>query len=123
MQFCDGKCVSDHSLAGRDRTGVVAGLLHHLAGTPPEIATLDYMLSRLGTEPAREKLIHFAFAMAGTDNIDAPGFHELVSLKPEYWAAFVDGLTEKYGGWDGYVTKALGFSEEDLAKMKKNLRA
>lgn len=81
------------------------------------------MLSRLGTEPAREKLVHFAMASVGTDSMDAPGFHNLASLRPSSWNAFLDGLHDEYGGWEGYVTKGLGFSEEDLEKIKKNLQS
>lgn len=51
----------------------------------------------------------------------APGFYNLVSLKASCWDAFVDAVQKEYGGFEGYVTKVLGFSEEDLARIKKNL--
>ncbi|KAK2612346.1 hypothetical protein QQS21_001610 [Conoideocrella luteorostrata] len=111
-----------HCTAGRDRTGVVAGLLHALAGTPFEASTRDYMLSRVGTEPARETLLHYAMSTMHIEDPETPGFYNLVSLRPEFWQAFRDGLDERFGGWDGYVTKGLGFSEADLATMKANLR-
>lgn len=109
--------------AGRDRTGVVAGLLHHLAGTAPDDAVGDYMLSRIGTEPAREKLSAFAMGSLGITDPATPGFYELVSLRPEFWTSFVEGIEEDFGGWDGYVTKGLGLSEGDLATIKKNIRS
>lgn len=109
--------------AGRDRTGVVAGLLQALAGTAPEDIIFDYMLSRLGTEPARDKLVHFALASVGTTDMETPGFANLVSLRPSYWLAFMEGLEETFGGWDGYVTQRLGFSEKELAKIKTTLRS
>ncbi|KJZ79648.1 hypothetical protein HIM_01117 [Hirsutella minnesotensis 3608] len=112
-----------HCTAGRDRTGVMAGLLQHLAGTASGPTCLDYMLSRIGTEPAREKLIHFALSTAGTTDPQEPSFRNLISLRPEFWNGFLEGLEEEYGGWDGYVTKGLGFSEQDLAKIKGNLRS
>ncbi|KAL3960829.1 hypothetical protein ACCO45_005946 [Purpureocillium lilacinum] len=112
-----------HCTAGRDRTGVMAGLLHHLAGSPPEVATRDYMLSRVGTEPAREKLLHFAMSTVGVTDPDTPGFVDLISLRPEFWAAFLEGLQDEFGGWDGYVVKGLGLSPEDLAKIKANMRS
>ncbi|KND89616.1 Tyrosine-protein phosphatase [Tolypocladium ophioglossoides CBS 100239] len=112
-----------HCTAGRDRTGVVAGLLHHLAGTPPQDAARDYMLSRIGTEPARDMLVQFAMASTGVTDPETPGFVNLVSLRPEFWEGFLEGLDDEFGGWDGYVTKGLGFSEGDLAKIKENLRS
>lgn len=108
--------------AGRDRTGVVAGLLQSLAGTAPDDVILDFMLSRLGTEPAREKLLEFAMASVGTEDMEAPGFYNVASLRPSSWNAFLEGLHEQYGGWEGYVMEGLGFSVEDLEKIKKNLQ-
>lgn len=117
-------------LAGRDRTGVLAGILESLAGYDPEVIQTDFLLSRIGYEPAREHLIKFALQGAGVDTggcpdpskfYDVPGFLNLVSLKASCWDAFVDAVKEKYGGFDGYVVKVLGFSDEDLAKIKRNL--
>lgn len=110
--------------AGRDRTGVLAGLLHHLAGSPPEAAVRDYMLSRIGIEPVRDKLMPFAMNTVGITDPETPGFYNLVQLRPEYWDAFLEALDESFGGWDGYITSAegLGFSEEDLATLKVNMR-
>ncbi|KAK5987136.1 hypothetical protein PT974_11254 [Cladobotryum mycophilum] len=111
-----------HCTAGRDRTGVLAGLLHHLAGTAPDDSVRDYMLSRIGTEPARDKLLQFAMFSVGITDPATPGFYNLVDLRPEYWAAFLEGLNDKFGGWDGYVTGELGLSAEDLEIIKKNIR-
>lgn len=81
------------------------------------------MLSRLGTEPAREQLLVFAMASVGTEDMEAPGFYNVASLRPSSWNAFLEGLHEQYGGWEGYVMKGLGFSVEDLETIKKNLRS
>ncbi|KAF4984621.1 hypothetical protein FZEAL_233 [Fusarium zealandicum] len=112
-----------HCTAGRDRTGVVAGMLQTLAGTEQPDVILDYMLSRIGTEQARERLIVFIKTSLGLDDPETPGFWNMASLRPTFWRAFVEGVDAEYGGWDGYVTKGLGFSAEDLETIKKNLRA
>ncbi|CAM1500890.1 Fc.00g100520.m01.CDS01 [Cosmosporella sp. VM-42] len=112
-----------HCTAGRDRTGIVAGLLQGLAGTSTDDIILDFMLSRLGTEPAREKLTHFAMASVGITDPETPGFYNLVALRPSFYKAFLSGLEEEYGGWDGYATKGLGFTDEELKKIKNNLRS
>ncbi|KAK4241329.1 hypothetical protein C8A03DRAFT_30546 [Achaetomium macrosporum] len=110
-----------HCTAGRDRTGVVAGLLLSLAGASKETVALDYMLSRIGTEPAREQLIAFALEGSMAENVDAPGFHNLCNLRISCWEAFVRAVESQYGGFEGYVTGTLGFSEGDLAKIRANL--
>lgn len=131
-----GEGILFHCTAGRDRTGVLAGLLESLAGCDPEVVRADYLLSRIGYEPMREHLLRFALRGAGVDvDVDGdgdggvdmaplyalPGFYNLVSLRASCWDAFVEAVGERYGGFDGYATKALGFSEDDLARIKKNL--
>ncbi|KAF5587411.1 Tyrosine phosphatase [Fusarium pseudoanthophilum] len=111
-----------HCTAGRDRTGVMAGLLQTLAGTKPQDVIFDYMLSRIGIEPARERLLLFVLANIDVKSAEEPGFWNMVSLRPSFWEAFGQGVKAEYGGWDGYV-KGLGFSTKDLETIKNNLRA
>ncbi|KAM0429381.1 hypothetical protein ACHAPT_006599 [Fusarium lateritium] len=111
-----------HCTAGRDRTGVVAGMLQSLAGTGQDDVIFDYMLSRIGTEQARDRLVVFIKTALGVDDPETPGFWNMASLRPTFWEAFVEGIDAEYGGWDGYVTKALGFSADDLETIKVNLR-
>lgn len=109
--------------AGRDRTGVLAGLLHSLAGTPQEDMVYDYMLTRVGLEPGRAQLearILALWKIADAEN--EPGWYNFGSLRPTSWHAFVEGVEEVYGGFEGYVTRHLGFSEEDVKTIKQNLR-
>lgn len=124
-----GEAVLFHCTAGRDRTGVLAGMLETLAGYDEETVQADYLLSRIGIEVAREQLLGFAkkysqgVASNGSSEagFDVPGFHNLVSLRVTCWNAFVEAVGREYGGFEGYVTKVLGFSDEDLVKIKKNL--
>ncbi|KAJ4316643.1 hypothetical protein N0V84_007763 [Fusarium piperis] len=112
-----------HCTAGRDRTGVVAGLLQTLAGTEQPDVIFDYMLSRIGTEQSRDRLVVFMKTALGLDDPETPGFWNMASLRPTFWKALVEGVDVEFGGWDGYVTKALGFSADDLETIKRNLRA
>jgi hypothetical protein len=66
-----------------------------------------------------------AFARAGTkaESNESPGFHNLCSLRDESWAAFVGGVQREYGGFEQFVTRTLGFSDSDLAKIQANLKA
>ncbi|KAF5626461.1 Tyrosine phosphatase [Fusarium tjaetaba] len=111
-----------HCTAGRDRTGVMAGLLQILAGTKQQVVIFDYMLSRIGIEPARERLLLFVLANIDVKSTEEPGFWNMVSLRPSFWEAFGQGAKAEYGGWDGYV-KGLGFSTKDMEIIKNNLRA
>ncbi|OAA62557.1 hypothetical protein SPI_04097 [Niveomyces insectorum RCEF 264] len=132
-----------HCTAGRDRTGVLAGLLLTLAGASPDVIALDYLLSRVGSEPVRDKLEQFARQGAGvmagrkvptaaagaadgaaaetTEPPPPPGFLNLINLRVQCWDAFVAALEKEHGGFEGYVTNTLGFSAADLATIKTNL--
>lgn len=121
MHFCVVLGVLTGVVAGRDRTGVASALLLALAGTDPEVIEMDYMLSRIGTEPAREQLVAFALRGSGAESVDAPGFRNMCNLKVSCWRRFIQGLEREYGGWEGYVTGALGFSDDELKVIKKNL--
>lgn len=109
-------------IAGRDRTGLLAGLIQRLAGSSLDDVVSDYMLSRIGIETGRDKL----FALLSRDrtaNFEDPAVRNLASIRPQYWRALEETVKEKWGGWEGYVTKELGFSDADLEKIKDNLRA
>ncbi|KAH8204693.1 hypothetical protein TruAng_001168 [Truncatella angustata] len=110
-----------HCTAGRDRTGVISGLLMALAGASADAISLDYMLSRIGTEPVRQLLLKFAMAGANAQSTEEPGFYNLCQLREESWNAFVQGVQRDYGGFDQFVTNVLGFSQKDLAKIRNNL--
>ncbi|KAJ4395960.1 hypothetical protein N0V93_000176 [Gnomoniopsis smithogilvyi] len=119
-----------HCTAGRDRTGVLAGMLESLAGYDPKVVQTDFLLTRIGYEPAREQLVKFAMKWSGADTGDEPdlelsynipAFYNLVSLKASCWDAFVDAVKKDYGGFEGYVTKVLGFSDDHLVKIKDHL--
>lgn len=106
-------------------------MLESLAGYDSEVIQTDFLLTRIGYEPAREQLVQFAMKWSGAavpgDKCDLdlayeiPAFYNLVSLKASCWDAFIDALQRDHGGFEGYVTKVLGFSDEDLAKIKHNL--
>ncbi|KAH9906743.1 protein-tyrosine phosphatase-like protein [Xylariomycetidae sp. FL2044] len=110
-----------HCTAGRDRTGVFAGLLMKIAGASDDVIVLDWLLSRIGTEPVRQKLLQFAMEGTFAKSTDQPGFHNLCNLRASCWKAFVDGVQEEYGGFDKFITEKLGFSTEDVAKIRRNL--
>ncbi|KAI1303331.1 protein-tyrosine phosphatase-like protein [Xylaria venustula] len=110
-----------HCTAGRDRTGVFGGLLLALAGASEDTIATDWQLSRIGTEPVRSMLLEFARKGTDTYQDDQPGFYNLVNLRKSCWRAFARALEKQYGGFENFVTDKLGFSQDDLTKIRKNL--
>ena len=92
-----------------------------LAGVPHAAIAADYVLSRIGIEPGRKKLeIGFSKAF-GTIDYEKPGIREMAGVSIEAMTAFLKAMEDKYGSADGYLKVALGFSEEDVEKIKSNL--
>lgn len=69
-----------HCSAGKDRTGVLAAIILHLAGFGSEDIALDYARTRIGVEPAREAMMIIVQKDLGLD-ITAPGFKEMCSIR------------------------------------------
>lgn len=101
----------------------MAGLLESIAGAEDETVLLDYMLTRIGSEPVRELLLERAIHDNGCpEGLDDPAFNNLCSLRPITWQLFVKQIESKYGGFRGYVVDTLGFSELELEHIIGNLR-
>ncbi|KAF6841826.1 tyrosine phosphatase [Colletotrichum musicola] len=112
-----------HCALGRDRTGFVAGLLESIAGADDETVLLDYLLTRIGSEPVRERLLERAIRdNSCPEGLEDPAFNNLCSLRAITWKLFVKQIEHKYGGFTGYVVDVLGFSKQELEQIIANLR-
>jgi len=111
-----------HCSAGKDRTGVLAVVLHGLVETPRESTSLDYLLTRVGIERDREFLNEGLKKWLGEDAMDQPGVFELSSVNPRVVDEFQDHLEKKYGGAKGYCTEVLGFDDNDISLICNNIK-
>jgi hypothetical protein len=84
---------------------------------------LDFLLSRVGTEPAREQLMQFALKGSGAYSFDDPGFQNMAELREKCWDAFVAEAGKKYGGFWGYAVTELELGEDGVKKIRENLRS
>lgn len=109
------------TLAGKDRTGVLAAILLALAGASNDLIALDYALTRVGIEPAREMLTEMLRMWNQEWSAETPGMTEFSSVRGEFITATLGMMESKYGGVEGYV-KGLGFGDEDLKRMRGVLR-
>ncbi|KAL4746861.1 hypothetical protein BDW72DRAFT_27980 [Aspergillus terricola var. indicus] len=110
-----------HCSAGKDRTGVLAALIHRLAGSCDEALVLDFTLTRVGLEPGRAALLKMMQSVYGESVLDNPVLPVVWGVHGSGMVAFLEALDEGYGGVTGYLKNTLGFSDEDLEVMKANL--
>ncbi|KAL4737427.1 protein-tyrosine phosphatase-like protein [Aspergillus similis] len=110
-----------HCSAGKDRTGVLAALIHRLAGSSDETLILDFTLTRVGLEPGRAALLKMMQSVYGESVLDNPVLPVVWGVHGSGMVAFLEALDEGYGGVTGYLKNTLGFSDGDLEVMKANL--
>ena len=96
-----------HCQEGKDRTGIISGLLLLLAGVPDIDIYADYEISNV-----------YLYEMIKAAKAVLPDF--LMYVKPEYMESVLKYLREKYGTAENYL-KSKGISETETDKLKSKL--
>ncbi|KAF7594138.1 hypothetical protein BBP40_009987 [Aspergillus hancockii] len=110
-----------HCSGGKDRTGVLAALIHRLAGTSDAAIVHDYMLTRVGIESARPALMALFNKHIGEENLEHMGMIALLGVHEQSIEGFLQTLDEM-GGAQHYLHQQLGISEGDVKVIQENLR-
>jgi protein tyrosine/serine phosphatase len=98
-----------HCAAGKDRTGILVALTHHLAGVHPDDIAADYLLTN---DPVRmaKRLPQVAQAIrevAGRD-ADEAALMTAMGVDTLYLETAFAAIAERYGDTDAYLEQALG---------------
>jgi len=98
-----------HCAAGKDRTGLICALTHHIAGVHPDDLMADYLLTNDESRMARKMgflrpWLEQAVGMLASD----AALRVAVSVHPEYLETAFAVMRESHGSIDGYLTGALG---------------
>ncbi|KAF9651766.1 hypothetical protein BDM02DRAFT_3090662 [Thelephora ganbajun] len=111
-----------HCTAGKDRTGILAALLLNLAGVDDQIIAEDYALTRVGREPAREKIMtRLREEPLFASNNEAA--LNMFSCRPDTMLAFLSLLKERYGGVEGYLKDVIQLTDGDISTIRSNILA
>jgi len=98
-----------HCAAGKDRTGMLAALTHHLLGVGHDDLMEDYLLTNVavdldGRAPAiAEQLKAFTGRTASHEAVVA-----FMGVEAGYMDAAITAMSERHGSVDGYLEQALG---------------
>ncbi|KAF2740620.1 hypothetical protein EJ04DRAFT_558613 [Polyplosphaeria fusca] len=111
-----------HCTSGKDRTGVLAAVILGLAGAPADVIAYDYSLSRVGVEPSREFLLAMLKSWNADWTLETPGIAKFSQVRKDFMMATLEMVDGKYGGMEGYVKSVLGFGDEDVERIRNNLR-
>jgi protein-tyrosine phosphatase len=109
-----------HCAAGKDRTGVLAALTHHIAGVADDDVIDDYLLTN---DPTRFERRGQAFmdhiqGLTGRRPSEA-AMRAAMGVEARYLAATFAVIDEEYGSLDAYLERALGVD----AAMREQVRA
>lgn len=106
-----------HCASGKDRTGLIAGLLLDLAGVPHELIAEDYSLSAGYLEP---RITRWRQA-AKNSGKDMLRFELEVSSDPNTMLDTLGYLQNQYGGTANYLTESCGVSSRLVEQLRANL--
>jgi protein-tyrosine phosphatase len=109
-----------HCAAGKDRTGVLAALTHHIAGVSDDDVIDDYLLTNDESRferrgPKFMAVIHEATGRMPTE----AAMRAAMGVEAQYLAAAFAVIKDQHGSLDGYLEQALGVG----ADMREAVRA
>ena len=106
-----------HCVGGKDRTGLLAALLLHVAGVPTEEIAADYALSEERLRPR-----HDAWLEAAETEAERKRLERITRTPPEVIRALFEELDRRYGSVEGYLRSA-GVGEREVERARSRLRA
>lgn len=106
-----------HCSAGKDRTGLVIGLLLSALGVPDDVVAQDYGITETAwSDDERERMVRKGLAMGAR----ATRITELMGSPPAVMHATLAWLRSEYGSVEGYLL-AGGLRPESLAVLRQRL--
>ncbi|MCZ8513762.1 tyrosine-protein phosphatase [Paenibacillus filicis] len=109
------RAVLFHCTAGKDRTGVISGLLLQLAGVPDDIIIEDYAMTSECIAPLMEEL------RAGRpEMVPAEMYEKFLGCDRDNMSMMLGYLQEAYGGAERYLL-SIGVTEAQVASLKSKL--
>jgi protein-tyrosine phosphatase len=113
-----------HCTAGKDRTGILCALTHHLAGVHDDDIVEDYLLTndpeRLETRlPMIREVIRETTGRTASDE----ALMTAMRVEAEYLDEAFAVMAERHGSLDGYLDQALGLDDALRARLRARLLA
>jgi protein-tyrosine phosphatase len=112
-----------HCSAGKDRTGIVVGLVLSAVGVPDEIVAEDYALSAVYLGPRTPQIISQVRASVGLDDGADQDYGDLLDSPAALFRQVLDWARAGGGGSVAGYLSAHGVTEDELAALQKNLTA
>ena len=113
-----------HCAAGKDRTGLLAALTHHLLGVGRDDMIEDYLLTNVaidlvGRAPSMAKSLEKSTGRAVSEDAVVA----FLGVRPEFLEAAFDAIEAQHGSLDAYLDQALGVDAELRDRIVARLTA
>ncbi|PHH87717.1 hypothetical protein CDD83_8507 [Cordyceps sp. RAO-2017] len=112
-----------HCTLGKDRTGVVFGLLLALAGVPDEHVIRDFALSGPGLQPIRPRFVRYLRKLDSRFSDEQAELYadKVLTANPKCMAILLRELRSRFGGVYEYVRDACGLTETQIERLRQRL--
>ena len=113
---------ADHCAAGRDRTGILAALTHHLIGVHPDDIVADYLLTNeaIAFEQRMPLMMQAIAEGAGREPTQA-AVRVAMGVDAAFLEAALAAIKASHGAIDDYPRTALGVDPALRAKVEARL--
>ncbi|MEO8114611.1 MAG: tyrosine-protein phosphatase, partial [Phenylobacterium sp.] len=113
-----------HCAAGKDRTGLICALTHHVAGVHADDIMADYLLTNDESRMAR-KMGFLGPWLRDTvgKTVDDAALRVAVSVSPAYLETAFGVIKDAHGSLDGYLEGPLGLDAPLRARLHERLLA
>ena len=110
-----------HCTAGKDRTGLACALALSVAGVSDGVVADEYARTEAGLAAWMPRVARMMLRIPEF-NGDETKIRQALGAKREYMVRSLEELRACWGGAEGYLKDALGFSPEDVERIKRNLK-
>lgn len=113
-----------HCAAGKDRTGVICALTHHVAGVHDDDIQQDYLLTndpvrQAARVPIMREMVRETTGREASDE----ALLTAMRVEPEYLAEAFRVMREAHGSLDGYLDNVLGLDADVRGRIHDRLLA
>lgn len=113
-----------HCVAGKDRTGIAAALLHSLLGVARDDVLADYMLTATtGDQDARIAALTRVVKGDFGAGMDDAALRVVTGVSPEFLEAALDAIAERHGSIAAYAAAMLDVDADRIGAIEARLVA
>jgi protein tyrosine/serine phosphatase len=111
-----------HCAAGKDRTGMLAALTHHLVGVHPNDILADYLLTNeaAGFDQRVSQALRSLVESTGREH-PPEALRVALSVDGEYLRGAVTAIEDRCGSIDAYLEQTLGVDAAARARIEEHL--